>query len=368
MKDQIASGKWWIVSCFNQVKHAPYINKSFFLSGSPQLSTESSEIEYGRLSGIAHKELPWFISKFGKLPSFKINCIEDFWTKIQAIVQEQVPYMHEVGLISWIPPYLLDYMHSLLETHGKETLRELMPNLSMIVYWWVNPAPYKLKLLEALWDDDIYGVETFPASEWFFAFQDNNYSLRENHNWLLLITNTGIFYEFVSTDEMQGGKVNANATIYDLSQVKEWVNYAMIISTNAWLWRYNLWDTVKFSSLSPFRIKVTWRTKHYISAFGEHVIQEEIQALQQIAIDHGLHAIEYTVAPHMGETATENHHERFIEYDQPQYQQEKNSHRFLHLWINHYKRRMNIIMTSGRHEHYNCWKLVSSKNDLLDYI
>jgi hypothetical protein len=238
-----------------------------------------------------------------QLPSYETNCIEDWETKLDKIVDETI---HEnMTLISGIPPWVQMYFDRLTERGGKK-VKELFPNLSVLVHGGVNFEPYKAKLFESI-GQQIDTIETFPASEGFFAFQDS-----QKEEGLLLNTNSGIFFEFVPASEI----FNENPTRLSLRDVKVGENYALIINNNAGLWGYNIGDTVKFLSTNPYRLAVTGRTKHFISAFGEHVIGEEVeQSLLKAAKEENVHITEFTVAPMIQKGDGKSYHEWFIEFE-----------------------------------------------------
>ncbi len=237
--------------------------KMIFLSGSPELERVGG-IPTGRLSGIVNHHVPKYL-RTNQLPSYETNCIEDWETKLQKIVDETIE--KNMTLISGIPPWMQMYFDELIKRSNKK-VGDLFPNFSLMVQGGVNFEPYKAKLFESI-GRKVDTIELFPASEGFFAFQDS-----QNADGLLLNTNSGIFFEFVPAGEI----FNENPTRLSLKDVKVGENYALIINSNAGLWGYNLGDTVKFVSLDPYRLVVTGRTKHFISAFGEHVIGEEVEA------------------------------------------------------------------------------------------
>lgn len=258
--------------------------KMIFLSGSPTLDRVGG-IPTGRLSGIVNHFVPGYLRK-NQMPSFETNCIEDWETKLGKIVAETS--MQDMRLISGIPPWMQMYFDWLSEANEGKKIKELFPNLQVIVHGGVNFEPYRAKLMESI-GKNIDTVETFPASEGFFAFQDS-----QNEEGLLLNTNSGIFFEFVPAGEI----FNENPKRLSLADVKVGENYALIVNSNAGLWGYNIGDTVKFVSIEPYRIVVTGRIKHFISAFGEHVIAEEVEHAMRIASkEHNAQIIEFTVAP-----------------------------------------------------------------------
>src|SRR6476469_1824965 len=257
--------------------------KMIFLSGSPELE-RVGDIPTGRLSGIVSHHVPSYLRK-NQLPTYTTNCIEDWETKLDKIVEETIN--QDMTLISGIPPWMQMYFDRLIEKTGKK-VKDIFPNFSVMVYGGVNFEPYKTKLYENIGRKIDY-IELFPASEGFFAFQDS-----QTEAGLLLNTNSGIFYEFVPAAEI----FNEHPTRLSLADVKVNENYALIISNNAGLYAYNIGDTVKFVSTKPYRLVVSGRIKHYISAFGEHVIGEEVEyALMIAATEEGAKIIEFTVAP-----------------------------------------------------------------------
>ncbi|MEY4381658.1 MAG: hypothetical protein RJA92_1038 [Bacteroidota bacterium] len=277
--------------------------KLIFLSGSPILERVGG-IATGRLSGIVNHHVPAYL-RSNQLPSFETNCIEDWEQKLDAIVAETVH--QDMTLISGIPPWMQMYFDKLEATTGKK-IGELFPNFNVMVQGGVNFEPYKAKLFESI-GRKIDTVELFPASEGFFAFQNS-----QQEPGLLLNTNSGIFFEFIPANEI----FDENPTRLCLEGVELGKNYALIINSNAGLWGYNIGDTVKFVSLDPYKIVVTGRIKHFISAFGEHVIGEEVEsALLQVTAQTNTSVTEFTVAPFVaGVDATgKSYHEWFISFE-----------------------------------------------------
>ncbi len=257
--------------------------KLIFLSGSPVL-TKKSGVDTGRLSGIVNHHVPAYLRK-NQMPSYQTNCIEDWEQKVMAITNETLK--ENMTLISGIPPWVQMYFDKIYEQTGKKA-GEQFPNFSLFVYGGVNFEPYRAKL-EASIGRKVDTLETYPASEGFFAYQHS-----QDAEGLLLLANNGIFYEFIKTDEFY----SENPKRYTLAEIELNVNYALIITTNAGLYAYNIGDTIKFVSKNPYLIKVTGRIKHFISAFGEHVIGEEVEhALLTAANEMGISIIEFTVAP-----------------------------------------------------------------------
>lgn len=275
--------------------------KMIFLSGSPELE-RIAQIPTGRLSGIVNHHVPKYL-RSNQLPSFETNCIEDWETKLDKIVDETIS--QNMTLISGIPPWMQMYFDRLTERSGKK-IAELFPNFSVMVQGGVNFEPYKTKLFDSIGKKIDY-IELFPASEGFFAFQDS-----QTEPGLLLNTHSGIFFEFIPADEI----FNESPTRLTLKDVELNKNYALVISSNAGLWAYNIGDTIKFVNLNPYRIIVSGRTKHFISAFGEHVIGEEVEyALMKAAAEENIGIVEFTVAPNIALGKGNSFHEWFIEFE-----------------------------------------------------
>ncbi|NDE78753.1 MAG: hypothetical protein EB047_06035, partial [Chitinophagaceae bacterium] len=275
--------------------------KLIFLSGSPQLERVGG-IPTGRLSGIVNHHVPSYL-RSNQLPSFETNCIEDWEPKLSKIVEETL--QQNMTLISGIPPWMQMYFDALIEKSGKK-VGELFPNFSVMVQGGVNFEPYKSKLLESI-GRPVDTIELFPASEGFFAFQDTL-----DQQGLLLNTNSGIFFEFIPLQEI--GKEGAQRV--SLSEVKVGQNYSLVINSNAGLWGYEIGDVVRFVSIDPYRIIVVGRTKHFISAFGEHVIGEEVEySLNKALEEFSVSIREFTVAPYVSQDQDKSCHEWFIEFD-----------------------------------------------------
>lgn len=275
--------------------------KLIFLSGSPELERVGG-VPTGRLSGIVNHHVPKYL-RANQLPSYETNCIEEWEEKLDKIVEETI--QQNMTLISGIPPWMQMYFDRLSEKSGKK-IGDLFPDFSVMVQGGVNFEPYKAKLYESI-GRKVDCIELFPASEGFMAFQDS-----QEAEGLLLNTNSGIFFEFVPVAEI----FNERPSRLTLQDVKVGENYALIISNNAGLWAYNIGDTVKFVSTNPYRIIVSGRTKHFISAFGEHVIVEEVEAaLMKAAAEDNIHITEFTVAPFIAQNNGKSFHEWFIEFE-----------------------------------------------------
>jgi hypothetical protein len=275
--------------------------KMIFLSGSPELERVGG-IPTGRLSGIVNHHVPSYL-RSNQLPSYETNCVDDWESKLDKIVDETIN--QDMTLISGIPPWVQMYFDRLIERSGKK-IKDIFPNFSVLVHGGVNFEPYRARIFESI-GKRIDTIETFPASEGFFAFQDS-----QKEEGLLLNTNSGIFFEFVPASQI----FSENPTRISLHDVKVGENYALVINNNAGLWGYNIGDTVKFLSVNPYRLVVTGRTKHFISAFGEHVIGEEVeQSLLRAAEEDNVHITEFTVAPMIQQGQGKSYHEWFVEFE-----------------------------------------------------
>ena len=275
--------------------------KMIFLSGSPELHRVGG-VPTGRLSGIVNHHIPRYL-RTSQLPGYETNCVEDWETKLDKIVEETLS--QDMTLISGIPPWMQMYFDRLVQVSGKK-IKDIFPNFSVMVQGGVNFEPYRAKLFETI-GKPIDTIELYPASEGFFAFQDSR-----TEPGLLLNTNSGIFYEFIPAAEV----FNEHPTRLSLQEVKVGENYALVISSNAGLWAYSIGDTVKFLSTHPYRLIVSGRIKHFISAFGEHVIGEEVEyALLKAATEEGISITEFTVAPFIAQDKGKSYHQWFIEFE-----------------------------------------------------
>jgi hypothetical protein len=304
MPEHINAARNALLSFIHEENNADFVNgKMIFLQGSPEMHQLESGIPYGRLSGIVAHHVPGYLQK-NRLPSFETNCIEDWEEKVLAIVKETAH--QNMTLISGIPAWVQMYYEKLLEYTGKSTVAEVFPNLSLFVYGGVNFEPYRKKFKELV-GKDLPSVETYPASEGFIAFQD-----KQDEDGLLLNVNGGIFFEFIKAATFG----EANQERVSLADVELNENYALVMNTNAGLWGYSIGDTVKFTSLNPPRIKVTGRIKHFTSAFGEHVIAEEIEAAMSAATSKSTAVVnEFHLAPQVQPESGLPYHEWLIEFD-----------------------------------------------------
>ncbi|MDG1509984.1 MAG: GH3 auxin-responsive promoter family protein [Flavobacteriaceae bacterium] len=302
MPTHIKSAKEALLFYIAEKNDASFVDgKMIFLQGSPVLEVLNG-IKLGRLSGIVAHYVPQYLLK-NRLPSWETNCIEDWDTKVTAIVEETVN--EDMSVISGIPSWVQMYFEKLIDKTGKK-ISEIFPNFNFFIYGGVNFEPYKNKF-EALIGKKIDYIELYPASEGFIAYQDS-----QKEQGMLLQLNSGIFYEFIPANEF----FNENPTRISIEDVQLGVNYVIILNTNAGLWGYNIGDTVEFTSLLPYRIKVTGRIKHFISAFGEHVIGKEVEkALNDAIKGTNTNVSEFTVAPQVNPPEGLPYHEWFIEFE-----------------------------------------------------
>lgn len=291
-----------ILHYIHETGNADFVNgKMIFLQGSPILE-EKNGIQLGRLSGIVAHFVPKYLQK-NRMPTFETNCIEDWETKVDAIVEET--FNEDMTVISGIPSWVQMYFEK-LQQKAEKPVGELFKNFNLFIYGGVNFEPYRAKF-ENLIGRKVDSIELFPASEGFFAYQDS-----QKEKGMLLLLNAGIFYEFIKSEEFY----TENPKRYTIGEVELNVNYVLIISTNAGLWGYNIGDTVQFTSLKPYRVIVSGRIKHYISAFGEHVIGKEVEcAIKQAMKDTAIQINEFTVAPQITPLEGLPYHEWFIEFE-----------------------------------------------------
>lgn len=291
-----------ILHYINETGNADFVNgKMIFLQGSPILEAKNG-IQFGRLSGIVAHFVPKYLQK-NRLPSWETNCIEDWEAKVDAIVCETIN--ENMTVISGIPSWVQMYFEKLRQ-QSQKPVGELFKNFNLFIYGGVNYEPYRAKF-ENLIGRKVDSIELFPASEGFFAYQDS-----QTEKGMLLLLDSGIFYEFVKSEEFFGD----NPKRYTIGEVEIGVNYVLIISTNAGLWAYNIGDTVQFTSTKPYRVIVSGRIKHFISAFGEHVIAKEVEsALEQAILGTSIRINEFTVAPQITPAEGLPYHEWLIEFE-----------------------------------------------------
>lgn len=290
-----------------ETKKAQFVNgKMIFLQGSPELDT-SGKIPVGRLSGIVAHHVPEYLQK-NRLPSFEANTIEDWESKVEAICEETLE--EKMTLISGIPPWVQMYFERLLAKSGKKSLKEVFPDFSLFIYGGVNYEPYRQNM-ETLIGKRIDSIELYPASEGFIAYQDS-----QKEKGMLLLLNSGIFYEFIPAEQF----FDENPSRLSIGEVELNKNYVLILNSNAGLWGYNIGDTVRFVSLEPYRIVVSGRIKHFTSAFGEHVIAEEVDTAISFACQKSnLEVVEFHLCPQLEPSEGElPYHEWFIEFKEAQ--------------------------------------------------
>lgn len=303
IKAQITAARSALLHYIHRSGNTSFVNgKMIFLQGSPVLHVKEG-IRVGRLSGIVAHHVPQYLQS-NRLPSWRVNTIEDWESKVDAIVEETKNA--DLRLVSGIPPWVQMYFEKLLEATGKPNIAAVFPNLSVFAHGGVNYEPYKPKM-QSLLGKQVDSIETYPASEGFIAFQDD---YRENG--LLLNLEAGIFYEFVPVSSLD----SPDPVRLQLNEVELDVNYAIVLNTSSGLWGYVIGDTVKFVSLKPYKIIVTGRIKHFISAFGEHVIAEEVEnAMSRVCAMLCVAVNEFHVAPQVNPAEGLPYHEWIIEWE-----------------------------------------------------
>ncbi|MCS7004238.1 MAG: GH3 auxin-responsive promoter family protein [Cytophagales bacterium] len=302
MPYHIISARNALMSFVYETGKADFLDrKLIFLSGSPALDSKNG-ILTGRLSGIVNHHVPAWL-RGNQLPSWQTNIIEDWEEKLDKIVEETLH--QDMGLISGIPPWVQMYFDRIIAKTGKR-IKEVFPNFSVFVYGGVNYEPYRARIEESI-GQPISSIETYPASEGFIAYQNS-----QKESGLLLLLNHGIFYEFVPLEEY----FQPNPRRFTIEEVELEKNYALIMSTNAGLWAYSIGDTVKFVAKNPYKLLVTGRVKHFISAFGEHVIGEEVEKAMCLALEKypQVKIAEFTVAPMVTPSEGLPYHEWLIAF------------------------------------------------------
>lgn len=291
-----------ILMYIHETGNADFVNgKMIFLQGSPVLQ-EKNGVQLGRLSGIVAHYVPKYLQK-NRMPSWETNCIEDWETKVDAIVEETLP--ENMTVISGIPSWVQMYFEKLQQKTGKK-VGDIFKNFNLFIFGGVNYEPYRAKF-ENLIGRKVDSIELYPASEGFFAFQD-----KQDEKGMLLQLDSGMFYEFIKAEDF----FNENPKRITLKDVEVGVNYVMIISTTAGLWAYNIGDTIQFTNRKPYRVIVSGRIKHFISAFGEHVIGKEVeQAMKDATTNTSIRINEFTVAPQINPDSGLPYHEWFIEFE-----------------------------------------------------
>ncbi|MBD0402431.1 GH3 auxin-responsive promoter family protein [Flammeovirga sp. EKP202] len=301
--NHINSARNAMLNYIHETGNSKFLDKKLiFLSGSPILG-KSGEILSGRLSGIVNHHVPGYLRR-NQMPSYETNCIEDWEVKLERIIDETIA--QDMSLISGIPPWVQMYFDRIIERTGK-SIQEVFPNFELFIYGGVNFEPYRNKLYDSI-GKQMPSIELFPASEGFFAFQDS-----QHEEGMLLQLDSGIFYEFIPSEEY----FDENPTRLKIDEVEVGKNYALIINSNAGLWGYSIGDTVKFVSTDPYRVIVSGRIKHYISAFGEHVIGEEVEKTMKFALEQHpeVKITEFSVAPQVNPTDGLPYHEWLISFE-----------------------------------------------------
>lgn len=302
--NHIDSARDALLSYVHETGKSAFFDKNLiFLSGSPVLNKKNG-VYQGRLSGIVNHHIPSILKKNQK-PTYQTNCIEDWEAKLEAVITETIG--SPMSLISGIPPWVQMYFDKIQARTGKK-IKDVFPDFELFVYGGVNFEPYRQKMFETI-GKSIPSIETYPASEGFIAYQNT-----QEDPGLLMLLKSGIFYEFIPVDTYFDQK----PVRLSISEVQLGVNYALVMSSNAGLWSYSIGDTVKFVSLDPMKVLVTGRIKHFISAFGEHVIGEEVEKAMRLTCQkhQGVEVVEFTVAPSVNPQKGQSRHEWFIEFDQ----------------------------------------------------
>ena len=305
IKHQINASRNAILNYIHETGNADFVNgKMIFLQGSPELE-QKGKVPMGRLSGISAHYVPNYLQK-NRLPSWSTNCIEDWETKVDQIIKETIN--EDMTVIAGIPSWVQMYFERLQKKSGQK-IGELFKNFQLFIYGGVNYEPYRAKF-ENLMGKKVDSIELFPASEGFFAYQNS-----QKDQGMLLLLNSGIFYEFIKADTF----FDENPKRLTIAEVETNIDYAMVISSDAGLWAYNLGDTVRFISINPYKVVVSGRIKHFISAFGEHVIAKEVEEAMRFALsrDTMCQVNEFTVAPQTNPAKGElPYHEWLIEFEQ----------------------------------------------------
>ncbi|EAQ39322.1 GH3 auxin-responsive promoter [Dokdonia sp. MED134] len=282
-----------------------FSGKGLRLGGSKQLYQDNGTV-YGDLSAILIDNMP-FWAEFSSTPNHDISLLSDWEVKMQAIVDETI--QQDVTSLAGVPSWMLVLLNNVLETTGKDSILDIWPNLEVYFHGGVNFDPYLNQYQKIIPSDSFKYYEIYNASEGFFAIQGQNDSKD-----LLLMLDYGIFYEFIPMNTYG----TLDQKIIPLSEVEAGVNYAIVITTNAGLWRYKIGDTVRFTSTSPYKIKVTGRTKHHINVFGEELIIENAeQALKKATLETGCEIKDYTAAPIFMDGKEKGAHEWVIEFKNP---------------------------------------------------
>lgn len=305
MPNHIVSTRNALLSYVHETGKSEFLDGNMiFIQGSPELETKGG-IHTGRLSGIVNHHIPAYL-RGNQLPSWDTNVIEDWEEKIDRIIDETLSA--RMTTIGGIPPWVQMYFDRIATRTGKK-IRDVFPDFSLYIYGGVNFEPYRKKLFESI-GQKIDTIELFPASEGFFAYQDTQHS-----EGMLMVLNSGIFFEFIPANEY----FDTNPRRLSIGEVELGKNYALIVNSNAGLWGYSIGDTVKFVSKNPYRVVVSGRIKHFISAFGEHVIGEEVEKAMKRTMEKFPETalVEFTVAPQVTPASGLPHHEWLVEFSNP---------------------------------------------------
>jgi hypothetical protein len=290
----------------NHTESKLILGKTLVVGGSSQINEFNNASYFGDLSAIIMKNFPFWVEQ-RRVPTLEIALMAEWESKIEKMAQSTIN--EDVSNISGVPSWTLILLKKILEITDKKSIHEVWPNLELYMHGGVSFLPYKEQFDELLKGSNINYYENYNASEGFFGLQD-----LPNSNEMLLMLDYGIFYEFIPMSEFE----NEHPKTITLEEVELHVNYAVVISTNAGLWRYVIGDTIKFTSLNPFRIKVTGRTKHFINAFGEELIVENAENAIESACKKTNSTIrEFTVAPIYLSDSTSGRHQWLIEFSTP---------------------------------------------------
>ncbi|MBL4625433.1 MAG: GH3 auxin-responsive promoter family protein, partial [Flavobacteriales bacterium] len=290
--------------CNNIKDHTLFSGRTLAIGGSSQILSYSNDAYAGDLSAILTKNLPFWV-QLRKTPRYSISLLEDWEEKLEQMAQ--ATSKQDVSIILGVPSWTLMLLNRVLEIKGKSDISEVWPNLELYMHGGVNFSPYKPQFQKLISRPDMNYVESYNASEGFFSIQDKIHG-----DGMLLMLDYGIYYEFMPLNEV--GKENPKTV--SLEEVELETEYDLIISTNAGLWRYDLGDTIAFTSLKPYRIKITGRTKHFINAFGEELMVHNVEHAIKIATTKTESIVkEYTVAPKFNLGVSVGSHDWLIEFE-----------------------------------------------------
>lgn len=292
------------IYCNNNPETMLFNGKGLALGGSHQISDFNNESYYGDLSAIIIQNLPWWV-QFLRTPNLSIALMDEWESKIDKMAE--VTMIEDVTNISGVPSWTLLLLKRILEKTGKSSIKEVWPNIELFAHGGVSFIPYREQFKKLISFDKMKYLETYNASEGFFGIQDRN-----NADDMLLMLDYGVYYEFIPAEDFE----NDNPATLTLDEVETCKNYALVISTNAGLWRYKIGDTIAFTSLNPHRIKVTGRTKNFINACGEELIVDNAEKALAIACEKsGAQIREYTAAPVYFTDKENAAHEWLVEFE-----------------------------------------------------